>query len=226
MVVPVRVGKASLWFSMCCALLMLCACSMQKPTNTLDARTSDEKKVAQNQTQRTPAQQKEPVRIDYLAPVSGITNPEIYVYKEKRRLYVIQANVLVRDYPVGLGSNPTGDKERAGDGRTPEGDFVILRKDTAGRMSKTLGLSYPGKQHAEKAFFAGLLTPSELKEIVLAGERKAAPPSTTKLGGGICIHAGGAQRDWTDDGSISLYNSDMEELFQLASTGTPVHVRP
>ncbi|MEN6439995.1 MAG: L,D-transpeptidase [Syntrophobacter sp.] len=226
MVVPIRIGKTGLWFSVCCVLLLLSACSMQKPANTQEARTSDEKKLAENQTQRNPDQQKEPVRIDYLAPVSGITSPEIYVYKEKRRLYVIQANVLVRDYPVGLGSNPTGDKERAGDGRTPEGDFLILRKDAAGRLNKALGLSYPGKKHAEKAFFAGLLTPAELKEIVLAGERKAAPPLNTKLGSGIYIHAGGAQRDWTDDGSISLYNSDMEELFQLASTGTPVHIRP
>lgn len=226
MVVPIRIGKAGLGFSILCVFFLTSSCSMQKPANTLDARASGEQKIAENQAQRNYEQQKEPVRIDYLTPVSGITSPEIYVYKEKRRLYVIQSNVLVRDYPIGLGSNPTGDKERAGDGRTPEGDFLVYRKDSTGTMNKSLGLTYPGKKHAEKAFYSGLLTQGELKDIVLAGERRTAPPSNTKLGGGISIRAGGAQRDWTGDGSVSLYNSDMEELFQLASTGTPVHIRP
>jgi hypothetical protein len=39
------------------------------------------------------------------------------------------------------------------------------------------------------------------------------------------MHAGEAYKDWTQ-GSIALYNSDMDELFKIASTGTPVHIRP
>jgi L,D-transpeptidase catalytic domain len=225
MACSIRIGKAAFGFSICLVLLFISACSMQKTAATLENRTADEQTLVKDAAPAQHAQQKEPARIDYLTPLADIVSPEIYVYKEKRRLYVVQANVLVRDYPVGLGSNPSGDKERDGDGRTPVGDFLICQKNPANRYSKALGLNYPGKGHAEKALFSGILTQTEFKEILIALERKATPPWHTKLGGNMYIHAGGAQRDWTD-GSIALYNSDMEELFQIASSGTPVHIRP
>ena len=172
-----------------------------------------------------PAEEKAPIRVNYLIPASSVRNPEIFVYKEKRRLYIVQGNVLVRDYPIGLGFKPQGDKEREGDGRTPEGDFLICVKQYSNRFSKSLGLNYPDKGHAERAYFAGLLSPPEFRDILLASEKKSSPPWGTILGGRIFIHAGGAQKDWTD-GCVALYDSDMDELFQIASVGTPVSVRP
>ena len=118
-----------------------------------------------------------------------------------------------------------GDKEKDGDGRTPEGDFLICRKDAAGRFSKSLALNYPEKKHAERAFFAGMIDPLQFKDILLAAQRKMTPPWNTALGGAVCIHAGGAHRDWTD-GCVALYPSDMDELFQVADIGVPVHIRP
>jgi hypothetical protein len=132
---------------------------------------------------------------------------------------------MVRDYPIGLGFNPVGDKECEGDGRTPEGDFFICRKDPESRFNKALVLNYPDRKHAERALFAGILSPPEFKEILMAAERNAMPPWSAKLGGQLYVHAGEAYKDWTQ-GSIALYNSDMEELFKIASTGTPVHIRP
>jgi hypothetical protein len=203
---------------------LIAACSMQPPGDRFDASKSNEKKQEENSAQQLP-KEKEHVRIDYLTSLNDIVNPEIYVYKEKRRLYVIQSNILVRDYPIGLGLHPAGDKQGEGDGRTPEGDFLVCQKSPVGQFSKALVLNYPDKKHAEEAFHAGILSPPELKEILMAAERKASPPSNTKLGGQIYIHPGGANRDWTD-GSIALYNSDMNELFKIASEGTPVHIRP
>lgn len=216
-------AAAGVW--LCLVLLVISACSMQKSAGTLDSSTEDGQKIAEGRTIQQPAQEKEPVRVDYLTPVPDIVSPEIYVYKEKRRLYVIQSNVLVRDYPVGLGFHPSGDKQIEGDGKTPEGNFVICQKNPASRFSKALGLNYPERQHAERAFFAGVLSPTEFKDILVAYERQVTPPWHTKLGGQIFIHAGGAQRDWTD-GCVALYNSDMTELFEIASMGTPVHIRP
>ena len=211
---------------LCLVLFVISACSMQQPDSRFDSSKSNEKKQPDGKVaQQQPPGEKEPVRIDYLTALTDIVNPEIYVYKEKRRLYVIQSNVLVRDYPIGLGFHPVGDKENAGDGRTPEGDFLICQKNPVSRFNKALVLNYPDKRHAERAFFAGILSPPEFKEILIAVERKAAPPWYTKLGGQIYIHAGGAHQDWTE-GSVALYNSDMDELFKIASTGTPVHIRP
>ncbi len=221
----IRIGRPMLGTSIGLILLLIAACSMQKPASGLESRKAEEKKLTAEAALRQSAQQKDPVRIDYLTPVSEIVTPEVYIYKEKRRLYVIQSNVLVRDYPVGLGSHPSGDKEYDTDGKTPEGDFLICRKDPVARFGKALSLNYPLRRHAERAFFAGLLSPTEFKEILVAYERKADPPSHTKLGGQLMIHAGGAQRDWTE-GGIALYKSDMEELFNIALTGTQIHIRP
>ncbi len=221
----IRSGRAVCGFSICLVLLLISACSMQKTAANLESRTADEQALAKDAAPGQQVQPKDPVRIDYLTPVAAIVSPEIYIYKEKRRLYVVQANVLVRDYPVGLGSHPTGDKEIDGDGRTPVGDFRVCRKDPADLYSKALRLNYPEKKHAEKALFAGILSPAQFKEILIALDRKSTPPGHTKLGGSIYIRAGGAQQDWTD-GSIALYNSDMDELFRIAYTGTPVHIRP
>lgn len=210
----------------CVVLFVLSACSMQKPDSRFDSSKSSENKQSQNgMAKDQPPREKEPLRVDYLTALTEIVNPEIYVYKQKRRLYIIQSNVMVRDYPVGLGSYPVGDKENAGDGRTPEGDFFIAQKDPVGPFKKALVLNYPDRKHAERALFTGTISPPELKEILTAAERKEAPLLHTKLGGRLYIHAGGAHKDWTQ-GSIALYNSDMEELYKIASTGAPVHIRP
>lgn len=206
-------------------VVAISACSMQKPVSNVESAKSSGQKSVEARPAQQPAQEGEPVRIDYLTPVSEIVNPEVYVYKEKRRLYVIQSHTLVRDYPVGLGFHPTGDKEREGDGRTPEGDFLVCQKHSSNRFHKSLGLNYPGRKHAERAFFAGVLSPPEFKDILVAYERKTTPPWNTKLGGQIYIHGAGAQRDWTQ-GCVALYNSDIDELFEIAAIGTPVHIRP
>jgi len=211
----------------CCLLvLFLPSCSMQKSGSNVDSAQFDQKaKSAEKVAEQDTAQDKVTMRVDYLTPIRAIQNPEIFVYKEKRRLYVIQSNVLVRDYPVGLGFHPRGDKEKEGDGRTPEGSFFVCVKKPNSRFQQSLGLNYPDKKHAERAFFAGVIAPIEFRDILLAFENKATPPWNTALGGQIYIHAGGANRDWTE-GCVALYNSDMEELFQITSVGTPVSIRP
>lgn len=212
--------------SLCLLMLLLPACSMQKSGSKIDsARTERSSEPAERQASSENVQDKPPLKVDYLTPLRSIQSPEIFVYKEKRRLYIIQSNVLVRDYPVGLGFSPRGDKEIEGDGRTPEGEFFVCMKNSGSRFSKSLGLNYPDKRHAERAFFAGVISPLEFRDILLAFERRSTPPWSTVLGGKIFIHAGGAHKDWTE-GCIALYDSDMDELFQIAAMGTPVSIRP
>jgi hypothetical protein len=220
-------GKMIFRLISCLLILFLPACSMQKSGSSKAESTQFDQraKPAENVANQGSAQDQVPLKVDYLTPVRAIQDPEIFVYKEKRRLYVIQSNVLVRDYPVGLGFHPTGDKEKEGDGRTPEGKFFVCVKKPNSRFQKSLGLNYPDKKHAERAFFSGVITPVEFRDILLAFENRATPPWNTALGGQIFIHAGGAHKDWTE-GCIALYNSDMEELFQITSLGTPVSIRP
>ncbi|MBC7360253.1 MAG: L,D-transpeptidase [Desulfacinum sp.] len=207
-------------------LLLSGACTVQGPGSGGGiSKHEASRESSANEVARPRFDELKPVRIDYLRPTEEILNPEVFVYKDKRRLYVMDRGVLVRNYPIGLGKNPKGDKMGEGDGRTPEGTFYICVKNPRSKFYKSLALSYPTKKHAEQAFMAGLLSPVQYRDIILALERKVQPPWDTPLGGEIFIHGGGAHGDWTD-GCIALYNSDMNELYTMADVGTPVTVRP
>ena len=56
---------------------------------------------------------------------------ELVVRKADRRMEVVSPpgpdGHIVRSYRIGLGFAPEGDKERQGDGKTPEGSFTITR---------------------------------------------------------------------------------------------------
>jgi hypothetical protein len=165
------------------------------------------------------------VKADFLKPAQEIRNPSVAIQKERRRLYVFQQDTLVREYPIGLGFGPTGDKERDNDGRTPEGDFYICGKKEGEGAGKVLIISYPSRKHVERAQFQGFLDPLQAKGIIGSLEKRAQPPADTPLGGNVCIQGGGAHEDWTN-GSVALYDSDMAELYTVAQLGTPIYIRP
>jgi murein L,D-transpeptidase YafK len=164
-------------------------------------------------------------KADYLFPASEARNPRVYVYKSRRRLLVFEGDILIRDYPIALGSAPIGDKRRRGDGCTPEGEFAVCLKNSVSKYNKSLWLNYPGPKHAEEALLSGLLSHREYLSIIGAHKKMQRPPMNTSLGGGICIHGGGAHEDWTE-GCVALYNFDMNELFKIVKTGTPVLILP
>ncbi len=211
--------------------LSLCyGCTVQGPSPegqqmAKEKKETDAKTASKLKKTATRFGDLKPLRIDYLRPVQDIKAPELYIYKDKRRLYVLDRGVLVRNYPIGLGKNPKGDKKEKGDGRTPEGTFYVCLKNPRSKFYKSVAISYPSRKHAESAFMAGLISPTQYRDIILALERKVQPPWNTPLGGNIFIHGGGAQGDWTD-GCIALYNSDMNELYRFTRIGTPVVIRP
>ena len=154
-----------------------------------------------------------------------ITNPRIVVYKKDRKLELYSGDKLVHTYRVGLGFNPTADKQREGDGATPEGDFYVFVKNNTSAYYLSLGVSYPNVEDAERGLRDGLITQAQHDKIVDAIKRKAAPPQYTKLGGLIYIHGNGAKSDWTL-GCVALENEDMKVLFDSVTVGTPVKIKP
>jgi murein L,D-transpeptidase YafK len=140
-----------------------------------------------------------------------ITAPEItyvLVYKEARTLYLVHENQVVKSYPINLGFAPVGDKQREGDGKTPEGYYYIDRKNANSEFHLSLGISYPDTHHRATAREAGL-----------------------EPGGDIFIH-GGPNRpedrnkpDWTA-GCIAVSDREIEEIFSLVKVGTPIAIYP
>ncbi len=59
-----------------------------------------------------------------------LENPRLVVKKSERKLYVFDSEKLIKTYEIVLGFMPVGDKEIEGDGKTPEGEFYVLRKMT------------------------------------------------------------------------------------------------
>jgi len=154
-----------------------------------------------------------------------LRDPKILVKKAQRQLLLFSGGELVRTYRIGLGLSPSGDKVRAGDRRTPEGEFYIFTKNDKSAFYLSLGLSYPNAAHAERGLRDGLITKAQRDAIVRALLMKKAPPQNTHLGGDIYIHGHGAQSDWTW-GCVALENEDIRELFDAVSVGTTVVIEP
>ncbi|HYA43364.1 MAG TPA: L,D-transpeptidase [Syntrophobacteraceae bacterium] len=163
--------------------------------------------------------------VDLDFPLSLVTKPKIYVLKEQRRLWLVDDKTLVRDYHIGLGPSPKGDKFYKGDGRTPEGEYFVCAKNASSRYYKSLGINYPSPRDAENALSWGLISYSEYCSIRQANDAMKLPPSDTALGGQVMIHGGGSLTDWTL-GCIALQNRAMDELFDAVQIGTPVYIMP
>ena len=154
-----------------------------------------------------------------------VEEPRIVVYKRERKLEFYSDEKLLRTYRIGLGFNPVADKEREGDGATPEGDFYVFVKNNRSAYYLSLGVSYPNAEDAERGLRDGLINKTQYNTIFEANRKKAAPPQYTKLGGLIYIHGHGASSDWTW-GCVALENGDIKELFDSVSVGTPVKILP
>ncbi len=163
------------------------------------------------------------VDMDY--PLELVTRPKLYVQKSERRLLLIQDQVLIREYHIGLGPSPRGDKYFKGDGRTPEGDYFICSKNANSNYYKSFGINYPSSRQAENGLHSGVITYNDYCQIMQANDSGKMPPSNTALGGLIMIHGGGGYEDWTL-GCIAVKNSAMDELFRVVHPGTPVTIAP
>lgn len=152
-----------------------------------------------------------------------LVNPRIVVIKSKRLLHLYSNGSIEKTYRVALGLSPVENKERAGDRRTPEGEFYICLKNSRSQFYLSLGLSYPNREHAERGLRDSLITRSQYNQIISALTRKRTPPQNTRLGGEIFIHGNGSRNDWTW-GCVALDDGDIRELFDAVPIGTPVFI--
>ncbi len=130
----------------------------------------------------------------------------VVVFKASRRLVLYSHGRPIRDYDIGLGWAPVGDKEFEGDGRTPEGSYYINRRNPNSAFHLSLGISYPD--------------PNQVADAAAEGRNP---------GGDIFIHGGqgkGRQRgDWTA-GCIAVSDRAIEEIWRLVPDGALVVIQP
>ena len=143
------------------------------------------------------------------APVAA---DSIVVYKRERTLVLFNRGVPVRTYFVALGSKPVGDKERAGDQRTPEGLFYVNAHNPASKFHLALRISYPDDAHRARAAALGVDPGGDIMIHGLPKEYSEA--GTNHL-----------QNDWTN-GCVALSNQEIEEIWRTVPDGTPVQIKP
>jgi murein L,D-transpeptidase YafK len=167
-----------------------------------------------------------------MMPAAQVARPDVgpdevlvVVNKSERRLKVFRGEKEVQSFPVVLGPKSQGDKQRQGDGQTPEGTFYVCEKNEKSKFYLFVGLSYPNQEDAERGLRDGLITAEEHDAIVQAIADHKKPPWYTKLGGEIGLHGGGTAWDWTE-GCVGLDNGDMRELYALMPMGTVVVIEP
>lgn len=136
----------------------------------------------------------------------------ILVLKSARLLELLRNGAVLKSYPIALGGHPRGTKRRRGDGRTPEGLYVIDGRNPDSRFHRALHISYPN-----------------------AEDRALARAARRDPGDAIFIHGlpeGGGRtdpvrffKDWTD-GCIAVGNTAIEQIWNAVPDGTPVEIRP
>ena len=134
----------------------------------------------------------------------------IEVDKSERRLTVYKDGEALRSYEIALGFAPDGDKTQQGDGRTPEGEFVIDRRNPQSAFHLSLGIDYPQAEDRARAAEMGV---SPGGDIFFHGQPNLLPDIIRRKG------------DWTA-GCIALTNAEIEELWRITETGTRVVIRP
>jgi len=134
----------------------------------------------------------------------------VVVEKARRQLHLYAGFELLKSYRVALGPHPTGHKEQEGDGRTPEGRYVLDYRNPNSSYHRSLHVSYPN-----------------------AGDRAWAAERGVSPGGDIMVHGlpPGAtltfhpHRDWTL-GCIAVTSEEIEEIWRAVPDGTPIEIRP
>lgn len=136
----------------------------------------------------------------------------VVVVKSERLMYLIKDGEVVRTFPVGLGPNPIGPKYFSGDGRTPEGSYVLDRRNPNSKFYRSIRVSYPNTDDYARSLSYGL---SPGGAIMIHGEPTDPTQARRLLD----------RSDWTE-GCIAVSNTDMTEIWERVDEGTPIDIVP
>lgn len=141
---------------------------------------------------------------------SGPPVTQVVVNKGDRQMFLLSGNKVLKAYQIGLGNQPAGDKMFEGDGRTPEGNYFIDRRNPNSTYHLSIGVSYPD--------------PTDRAQAAAFGRSP---------GGDIFIHGRGPEgnakaphmRDWTA-GCIAVTDDQIEDIYAMVRDGTPIQINP
>jgi murein L,D-transpeptidase YafK len=145
-------------------------------------------------------------------PASARKADSVLILKKDHVMDLLAAGRVIRTYKVALGQGGLAPKERQGDGRTPEGHYVIDARNAASEYHLSLHVSYPNAEDRKRAAKLGVAPGGD---IMIHG----LPNGKGWIGGGHRMY------DWTL-GCVAVTNEEIEEIWKLVPVGTPVEIRP
>ncbi len=142
----------------------------------------------------------------------GTKIERIVVSKDRKELYLISGEVLVKVYPVAFGSNPEGHKQFEGDNKTPEGIYFVDYKNPNSAYTKALHVSYPNQADVAYAKSQGKSAGGDIMIHGLPTEERK------KMAVGL-IHP----YNWTQ-GCVAVKDEEIEEIYSLVKEKTLVEI--
>ena len=137
---------------------------------------------------------------------------KVIIEKGDRKLHLIKDGESFRTFEIALGIRPVGDKESEGDFRTPEGRYLLDRRNPNSDFFLSIHISYPNRDDTRQARNKGL---SPGGAIMIHGQ----PNTPTRS------EAYYRTQDWTN-GCIAVSNSDMIDIWLMTGDNTPIEILP
>lgn len=136
----------------------------------------------------------------------------IQVFKDDRSMFLLHDRNILEGYRIRLGFTARGPKQFEGDGKTPEGAYLIDFRNPRSSYHLSLRVSYPN-----------------------ARDREFAASQDKRPGGDIFIHGAPntetdrararRSKDWTA-GCIAVRDREMEKIYAMVRVGTPIDIFP
>lgn len=133
----------------------------------------------------------------------------VIVDKDSRRMFLMHDQRVLKHYPVRLGFAPNGHKRMEGDGRTPEGHYIIDKRNPNSDYHLSIGINYPNERDLAFAEAFGI---DPGGDIFIHG----GPPKGSRING---------DTDWTW-GCIAVTDKQMERIYAMVKDGTPIYIAP
>ncbi len=137
---------------------------------------------------------------------------KVVVLKGERKLLLMKQNQVLKSYRVSLGGNPVGPKTRQGDSKTPEGEYLLDRRNANSQFYRSIHISYPNADDLARAKKLGFSPGGDL--FIHGVPAWVKPHSKHRL-----------PPDWTD-GCIAVTNEEMDEIWRAVADGTPIIIKP
>jgi murein L,D-transpeptidase YafK len=137
---------------------------------------------------------------------------KVVIEKEKRKLHLMSDGSAFRTFDIALGGAPSGDKEKEGDFKTPEGSYELDVRNPNSDYFLSIHVSYPNNADRQEASQKGV---DPGGQIMIHGQ-----PNTPTYSAGYYKSA-----DWTN-GCIAVSNSDMIDIWLMTPNSVAIEILP